>query len=441
MSVEGERGAKDLGAWGGSSVGEASPRPRRWTRAWGWSALLAWGCGGSTPPPAHEPSPEPAPAEAEEKPFDAQTLFSREAEAIARQGVRALGDGWRAQVEAKSAPTVEIEEGGVQKISIELGWEQPLICRVYPGPLDVGQTLSQTLANVSRVAQVQSVLGYGVENAGLEPIVFVRAVYEVDSEGGEKGAGDLKILLAPNAAGSVFCLHDALGYARSFQRVGGDFVRSFAFASPPPAPRRGELWVQTIDGLPVGFTSKKEFNQEGKGALLTSVASKFIPVSQEALATSDTADVVQLDAQGEVGEGNWIAFQEGREEYAVKLERKGKSYAVTGRVRGAAVDEKFTPRAPIWSEASLTKRFQKIAKAGKAASFQSEEYLPGIDASHATEVSYEVKPREGGFAIQALVKGQGMVLLADERGVPRAFQIPLPGTEVRGILLAEHGEP
>ena len=184
-------------------------------------------------------------------------------------------------------------------------------CFVYDDVIDTGSAANLMLRAAGKEVQFKQLAAYFLDHQALDPIVAIRGLYHVERDG-TVAAGDFKLTVMPRQELPVLCMHDAPGYAKSFARVTADFAKSFQFKSEQPAPMRGELWVVTLEGSPIGFSRETTYKLEDGNVRKVTLGADYSKKGRyyNNLCNSPqiaTDDYENLNAQlaYETGDGRW----------------------------------------------------------------------------------------------------------------------------------------
>ncbi|WP_437594225.1 hypothetical protein [Sorangium sp. So ce1000] len=351
-------------------------------------ALLA-GCGGARgAPPAENPAPGPAPAPAAKERFDIEEALAREAGELPAREIRAAG--WSARAFGAGEAKIEQKEKLVA-ISIPIGTDSHVECFVYNTMLDSGEVIRNfiELLDPAKV-EISRVLPWEVSVHRESPAVFVRALYLVPTAGG-KAAGLLKIALHADRARPIACLHDEVGYVRTFERLAKGLFDSFESTSAAPKPEYTDTVILRLGEVPVGFETNDLLKDEGGQRRWISRSATFLPREPKSLHIQDEASNVLIDPEGHIKEGVWIETSAGKANHRIELsQKKNFQYAYSGEVEGKKVQGTFTPASKAWlaSPVATASTLARLLKKKGSFDMTQQEYMPGVDPTKPTDVQY-----------------------------------------------------
>ncbi|WP_437493509.1 hypothetical protein WME75_20715 [Sorangium sp. So ce1014] len=380
-------------------------------------SLLA-GCGGSTgAAPAESPAPSAAPAA--QAPFDLDKALAREVDELPAHEVRAAD--WSARAFGAGEPQIEQKEKLVA-ITIPLGTGSPVECFVYSAMLDSGEVIRNfvELLDPAKV-EVSRVVPWEVSVHRESPAVFVQALYVAPTAAG-KAAGLLKIALHADRAHPIACLHDEVGYVRTFERLAKGIFDSFDSKSAAPRSEYTDTVILRIGKVPVGFETSDLFKDEGGQRRWLSRAATLLPRDPTSLHIEDDASNVLIDAQGRLKGGVWIESEGGKTNHRIELSQKTNyQYEYSGEVEGKKVQGTFTPSAKAWL-ASPVATASELARRLKKGPFdlKQQEYMPSIDPTKPVDVQYA---RDASGSVTVSLGTMRLVGKVAPDGRPEAFEL------------------
>jgi hypothetical protein len=182
------------------------------------SIAASWSFACATTQPAQTaPATEQTAKSSQPPTLDIQAMLAREVEPLAKKSVAFPGGAFTAEVEGAGEPAVAQGEGFV-RVDVPIGTQGKLNCFLYPQNIDTAATLHRVISAVPQNLEVQQIRPTSVTPVGVDPLVFVEAAYEANSPQG-KLVGLLKAAVFAAPEHALMCMHDELGYVKSFQRI------------------------------------------------------------------------------------------------------------------------------------------------------------------------------------------------------------------------------
>lgn len=370
--------------------------PRRHRRARGRSsrvsALLALsllaGCGGASAGADPAAAPAPAKETAKDEPFDLQKALAREVDDLSAREIRTAA--WSARALAAADVKVAPREEAVA-LTIPIGTEHHVQCFVYGTMLDAGEAIRQFLKLLDPgKVEISRVAPSGVSVHRETPAIFVQAYYLFPTPRG-KAAGMLKIALHADGQHPVACLHDEVGYVRTFERVAKGLFDSLDAKEKAKRPEFVETLIVRIGDVPVGFEHSELLKDEDGQRRWFSRSTSLWPRSPTVLEIEDDASNVILDADGRIQKGIWFESSDGKESRRIELSRKKNfQYEVSGEADGKKVSGTLTVAGKKWlaSPLSTARELARLAKGKGPFELKQQEYEPGVNPSELVEIRY-----------------------------------------------------
>lgn len=398
-------------------------------------ALAACGGAGKQAPPAANAGQASSSTASAPKAFSAAD-FEREAAPASRQVVSG-GDLWTAYIEANAPPKVERSDAGYT-VTAELGWASPVQCFVYEHVIDAGAAVHQMLKAAAKDVKFKLLAPYFIDHLAFDPMLAIRGVYNVEKDG-KLLAGDFKLMVVPRSEHPLMCWHDAPGYPKSFARVASEFAKSFKFKSQRPEPARGELWIATLEGMPVGFSRDMTYVLKGDKVSRVSLGARFLPTGPGEMSFEDEAEVITADTDGSIATGKYINEENGEATLTIDVERTKSGYNYVGTIQGKSVSGSFKSKQPLKAHYAVEKKLRALGSAKKA-KFDELEYDPSLDVKAGSKVSYDVTPQGDGLVIASSIGHRGMTMKANGRGVVKQLEFAAGAKRVQVDLVEESGE-
>lgn len=391
------------------------------------------------PPPqagAAQPPQQQAPQQ-----FDLQAQVARELPApLPKRPVMAPDGHFRTQVEAAGEVKVEPREG-VTSVIIPLGTDSPVQCYVYREAVDAGARVNAVVQAVAKELQLKLVRPMDLQVVRGAPAMFFEVVYTAQTEAGT-AAGQVKMMMHADNAAPVLCMHDELGYAKSFQRVATDFARSLETAEPPTAPRFNDVQAVRINDIPVGFEWRALYDADEGATMTETITAMFMPRSATDLLVQDTTVRELTDKGGQLQRLQYAKLENGEPQLQVGLTREKKGYAYEGEQDGKPLKGTFAaPKGGLLTETTSAPRVKKDLLEGTQKQLTFHHYSPGVNPAGPIPVVYAKV--EGGAPRAVNITFSQMTLQAvlDANGFLEKGTLPLGGATMVQQRLEASGTP
>lgn len=400
-----------------------------------WFALLACSlvaCATSKQASAPSPTPEAsteAPAQKPQSEEDVAALLGREAKPQPTRQLRSADGKFTLTTEAGGEPTFSAETEGMATAEIPVGTASPLTCFVYPHRIDPAGALSLVVGSISEgPIQVQSVVPTHVAVLNETPVMFVRMDYLTKVEGRDAG-GQVKLAVSAQPDVSLLCVHDEVGYSKSFQRWVGAIAGSLKRQGSNPEPARfREVQIMTFNQQPVGFDQRSLY-QRGDARVMETYSSMLIPRSASQVVASDNVTIEEVDAKGQVTQATYVKSMNNEVSSNITLKKAKKGYQYRGTWEGKPLEGTIASKDPVAGEILQWQRVRELL-AGKKDAVSVATYSPSVDPTNVSQVVY----RKAGGRERGLQMELGPMKLsgaADERGAVEWYEMPLGRMTIR----------
>ncbi|MGI5861378.1 MAG: hypothetical protein ACOX6T_04890 [Myxococcales bacterium] len=371
---------------------------------------------------------------------DLEALAVRELDALAKVPVRFPDDLFSAEVEASGEPSTHFEEG-MLIIMVPLGTESQMVCYVYQEDIDTGVTVMNLAALVGETNKLVELRPVDVVAIDENPAMFVEMDYLHDSGQGLL-AGRLKAMVFPHPAHPVMCLHDELGFSKSFERIALGFARSLSAKTDLVAARYGELQIIKVNGQPYGFTRMLVRDGAEGAAVYEWTGSRLVP-SDDGMDAVDEAKSAISNAEGRLLGIGYAFLINGELALQAGANRKADNeYAFQGVKGGEPFSGTFQTKDPagLCSDLLVAKLIRDELLGGKQSQLVLEEYLPSANPLGLTE-SVMRKGEDGPRSLSVEVGGATMLGRADERGFLESVEMRMPNVTVVWERAFARGQP
>lgn len=386
---------------------------------------FAVGCATSKEAAAPAETPAPAAEAPPEQPkVDLEAMAAREAAPLARKQVQSPDGVFKLTAELSGEPTFTAEGEGMHSVTLPVGTGGPLSCYVYQDRIDPAGALSTVVASIGGgPAKIQRIVPMEVAVVAERPVMFLRLDYVAQTEQG-LAAGQVKLAATGGETGSLMCVHDELGYSKSFVRWVSGIVETLERPGvTEEKPKFREVQVTHMNELPVGF-SERVFYVRKDGRVLETYSSMLLPRTQTEVVASDSASAEKVDAKGLLTEV--VYFKSMNNEVSSQLTlKKGKkgSYQYSGTWETKPLEGTFTSKAPLQGDVLHWQKVRELFK-GKKESVSLPSYSPSTDPTNVSTVIYRKDPSlERGLTIE--VGPVSMKAVADEHGMMQRSELSM----------------
>lgn len=253
-------------------------------------------------------------------------------------------DGWfKAQLPGKVVGAIEKIEGSYP-MELDIGSDTNVFCEVFPEGIDLANTLRATLdtslesikASQGKLA-ARALESLDAGSYGPVPYISLSWLYRVAGPDGPQ-VGALKQVVMVKDGTAIYCIHNELGYKRTFANLAQAFAESLVSQLPPGAPHYQEISVASMSGSEVGVTlSRLEREADGVTRALQLTA-LFVATDDGKIQAHDSRHTNWIRADGTLVNSVSNEFTNGEVSESLELKRtEGGGWSVQGEVQGKAV--------------------------------------------------------------------------------------------------------
>lgn len=384
----------------------------------------------------------PVAAEPREPPPDFEALLARESKGLVPAEVKGPNGAFTARVSAAGTPEATVEEG-VAVVQIPIGSDAPVRCQVFPEDVDAGGTLAGFFGDARSHVEFQRMAPWSVTVIHGAPAAFVRATYAV-ARGKGKALGEIKTMFHAASRHAVLCLHDELGYEKTFAAVATEFSESIAHQGAAPAPPQlVEVHQLKVQNQPIGFSRNQTVKEDGKTTHV-SIAFVMFPISESEVHFGDYVEMQELDAAGRLKTGVFAKALNGKVELQMQVDQvKGGEYKYSGQANGKPASGTFTTKdkAALPGYLLNAKKLAPYAKGAKPFSFETFEYTPDVDAAAPTPVRYHRDVGDAAGTLRVSKPKQERTGTLDAAGLVDTLKVPVGQLTMEMTRVFVEGKP
>ncbi len=376
--------------------------------------------------------------------FDMKEMMAREGKNL--QKVRASSKNHEITFEtfAEGGVTIEAPEDAHSPYysTIELGGNAPLECFFYPNGIDAATSLASVTDNLLSNAHKREI---SIVDSGViahTPYIRLDVTYLVKNAQGQPLVGYLKSAIADKENGAVMCLHNSLGYKKTFTKAFELVVKTAVApnAEQSPPPQYLEVYALVLNGQKIGYNTVKVFAANDGGDLLNNISSMLLPQPGGRVMANEDVTVEHSSKNGLVKTGSYVAISDGHVSHRIELESvDGKNFAVQGTFQGKAVNGSFQSTQGVTGGYKQTKTVKELARTGKLKTVEFDTYSPQLSPMKPLTIAYRRKSAKTNTVEMKL--GPLSVLLAlDKHGNTTSMDIPIGHAKLQAVSLLRVGK-
>lgn len=377
--------------------------------------MMACGATKSPPPKAAQEQPESEPETPAAEKVDIKASFAREISTL--KASPTSGAGPRARPLAAGEVTVERIEGATRYL-IPLGTEASVTCLALDEVEDAGARLGSVLDGAKEKVSLRKVAPEPSRVVKEAPVVGLQATYTTGT-GKTILFGHLKAAYHMRLGAAGFCLHDEVGYAKTFRQVADSFFDTLEVSSQDDATYH-EVQFITVNDAPGGYSMTRLIPGQQGGSVFFKFDFLMLQRSDAEMHFSDSAQVLTLDKDGAVSRAQYFEGENGRSTLDIELEReKGAKYAYSGELHGKKLQGTASTKTPKgWSGPTIEAReLKRRLKEGKPFTWVVETYKPEVNPTRFEEYSVSRTAKDGPRDVYVKAKQFEIAGNVDEAGL------------------------
>ena len=323
--------------------------------------------------------------------------MKRESTGLTNQKVHSKDDLLTFSVKAKVLPKVQLipqNMNGYYYASIDMGASAPLECFFYSSELSPASTLkimTEKALSDQKVAEnvvEKEIALFGAGNIGPIPYLVLNTNFLTK----DKKAGHFKSMIAIKDTTTLFCIHNEVGYLKTFVERFAEVAVSYDFTSMPKLnPLFNDVTILTVQDIPVGFVVNYLVDKTINSKLWIQKASLMIPQSKINISAHDMSDVEVSSLEGTLVYGKYKAESSGKLDYLIDLStEEEKKYFIKGIFHGKEISETLKTNGLI-SNYGHTKLVSQNLFQNHLQHFSIMTYTPSTDPHKAMSLKTSLK--------------------------------------------------
>jgi hypothetical protein len=304
--------------------------------------------------------------------------------------------GVEGTVEGAALPVVK-GEGDAEEVEVSLGTGQSVSCTVFPSRLDPAASVWRYAEQAAKSVTLVAATPVGAAVVEGSPVLFAILVYRVDSAKGPL-VGMAKLGIYAHDAHSLLCVHDELGYGKSFERIVKGLAGSLRGGAKDERAkaRFAEVELMRVGELAIGFSERVVWDREGGGRVMKQRSSQLVPRGgADLLATEGTSEET-VDAKDLLVKGVFVHGENGEVGATMQLtrDRDGTTYRYEGEKDGKRLEGTFPTTAGLSTDLWFARRLRAKAPAPRG-ELRHEAYSLEASPVAPLPVVYRLEPAAG----------------------------------------------
>ena len=367
-------------------------------------------------------------------------LRAREAESIGAQTIRPNDGFFSSTVPAKLVRPIERTEEAYL-VQLDIGSAAPVECFVYRKGLDPAASLAaiseatfETIeSGVGKIAfkQIDTVDAGAL---GGSPYLYLNWLYRIGA-GGDFQVGEVKHMTAQRGGRTVHCLHNELGYAKTFRSVVKALIQNARYQNAlRPEPYFTQISTLTIDGRRVGFEQALLTHDAEGDTRIDLRTSLLVPKGRDELRTTDSFGVEFVDSEGRLINQVHVENVDGELVTHLALDPKEDGrWQVSGIYKSREISREIRPdRPPVsWMGEAFALR-RTLASRGVGSEISLVRWMPGADPKRLTDEKLSIQSRieKDLYTAKLEMAGLEAELVVDTDGTVTKGSVDLGSTQM-----------
>lgn len=372
-------------------------------------------------------------------------------------------DAMHREIDLEKTSTLNIEDLGVkQKVlgkwrlaakgadhwyyMVDIGSTTPVECYVFTSFDGVATSLNSivehsimaTAEDVGKDISAKVNYAIGSGTIGNTPYIAFDTLYSL-GEGNEKVSALLKSASAQNSQSLQICVHNELGYRKTFEAVYASFIEAFN-ASETRQDFFQVVYQMVLNDMPIGY-SVERYAQDEEGDIFGQKDAAFIiPVGQGAVATSDSISNGWSNINGALINANVLSIENGELANQLAVSYQTDHWQVEGVQKGEEIN------AALAHDSWLLSNYGAYVETSalQATDYDIGEYsawLPEASATEATKVVITETRDDPDANFQIEMGPLQMNFLTDDKGIIQQGSIQHGPVTMQLNLVYVEGQP
>lgn len=252
-------------------------------------------------------------------------------------------DGWfKARTPGKVVNRVEKVEGSYS-VELDVGGDARVYCEIYPESTDLANALRVTfLSTLKEIEASQGKIEARVlesSDAGADgpvPYIALTWLYRVATADGPM-VGGLKQFILEKGQQAVYCMHNDIGFSRTFATIRQAFADSLETQDPLVVPHYVEIATASMSGVKVGVSATTLDRDSDGDIRARQYTALLVATDDGTFRSQDAIHINWLRADGTLINAAEIESFNGELSLNLSLKDEEGTWTVEGEVQGKAV--------------------------------------------------------------------------------------------------------
>jgi len=291
------------------------------------------------------------------------------------------------------------EEEPVQyELSIPIGSSINADCYITEEIAFPSVTLKSIFDNIGALPTIESAGIKKIESDVMNNMAYIYLEAEYLTK--DKSYGTAKIIALSLMNVSLYCMHDELGYRKTFLKtvnslVNSDYIQGFARDLIDYKKR--QIDIVYMNDLSIGFSDDFQVNEEENRKKEIVFSSMLFPRDASQVMASDSWDSTVYDGEtGKVLSGQNYSYTNNEAEYEIDLEEVSENtYRLSGTFQGKEISQELKSAKGLTASGYVFDLYQRNKTSKK--SWIYDEYVP-LSPLEATKSTMTLKGKDSSGA-------------------------------------------
>lgn len=387
-------------------------------------------------------SPGNAAKKAEPKKPDFKAMEKRELKTMAKRELTSKDGYLTVTTEWIKEPDISyFETGSFYYIPLKIGTVAPLECYIYKERLDMASSLlnfHDVMIEQFKISQREIT---ELNTAAIDEIPFMRVDLAYINE--QKHYGNLKTIVGNKFSNGIVCVHNEIGYKKTFHRIVSQLVKSLKVKDNSYLKDYQSRSISTVEinsqkaGIVESYVVSLNTNQ----LYYVEYSSILIPRTKSDIVTLDKFVGEISNEQGTLTSGDYVTLKNGELDMEIRLERqKNGRFGIKGTFLNKEIKMNLNsqlgllPRYTV-SQEVLDHYFMKKKRSPRIFYI----YSPQVNPTAALEVNYKFlkKLKKSRIELEEKVASLTSKTIYDKKGAFSSI-IPFAGSTMKMERIYHH---
>jgi hypothetical protein len=322
----------------------------------------------------------------------------REARNLSAFNLTSEDGGLKFIVSAKNVPVIipPVNKTDHYLVSIDIGAISPVECLFYPTDIPPASALYMITQEILTSKQVGKVIErktslISVGEIEGQPFMMLQTSF-ITQEHDKFLSGNLKTVVGTKEIGNVVCVHNEVGYQKTFSQIFRELLRSFEFLKLPTVEVKFKnIVLLNFKSSPIGYIVKYVGENSLKFNSWVEKTSVLVPTQNENVTALDNLAVELSDFQGRMSYALYKSDHDGRTAYLLGLSTTDfHEYSLEGKNDVRPIKQSLKAPRGLFSQFEITRKIVKNLFHQKEKTFSLPVFVPDQSLLSPTTLTFNL---------------------------------------------------